>query len=203
MNVPSPLRALIFRCVSVLAVVAAAFLAWQGAGLARSARDALARRWEDAFADKVPTAPDPALTAGPIPARGLLLHDDTAARPSPEGGKPTSIGRRQFVRVLNLWPPRGEPTHYRVGKDDRVDDRPYGWVASDDLLRWDTRLVVRPSASRLPLADRPGDNPEEAPVAVGVPLDHRQASRKAGRHPIARELQPLAVDGFFAGQQFE
>lgn len=159
----------------LLALVAAGVLAWQGVGLIQSARDALATRLEQVTRDRVPTEPDPARISGPIPDRGLLLRDDTAATSTPEGGERETIGKRQFVAILNAWPLKGEPTHYRIG-----GDRPYGWVKADAILPWKTRLVVRPPGSRLPLADQPGGQGSETAVAAGTPLPVLAIDAKSG-----------------------
>jgi hypothetical protein len=138
---------------TLLALILLGWLAWSGLDVARSLWADLSRAVERATTDQVPTAADPRLTSGPIPGRGLLLNDNTPAWTSPEPGAPAAetIGQRRIVDLLNVWPLRGEPTHFRVGSE-----RPFGWITADQVLRWDTRLVVRADGQPLPLKETPG-----------------------------------------------
>lgn len=135
--VPYPLPSLI-----ALLLVGAAV--WWGADAISAARTEIVRRADVILRDQVPTEPNPAFTKAPIPRRGLLLRDDLPLNEKPDGPKRGTMGLRRIVDVLNVWPLRGEPTHYEI-QSGNVS----GWVKAEDLLPWDTRLVVRVPTSGL------------------------------------------------------
>jgi hypothetical protein len=108
----------------------------------------------------VPNSPRPKVVAGPMTRRALLLHDETPATTRPNGPTAETIDRRMFVDVYDTWPSPGPVSHVRVGNRKAI-----GWVKADDVLEWDTRLVVRAPDGRLELGDSP-DGPTRA-VEVG------------------------------------
>ncbi len=140
-HVPYPLPTLLAVTVLGTATVL-------GANHIQHVWDQLKHKVEVVMTDQVPTEADPALVKAPVPRKGLLLRDDVPATERPDGGAVVTIGLRRIVEVLNVWPPRGETTHYRiqVGKNT-------GWVKADDVLIWDTRLVVRVPGAGLPSHD--------------------------------------------------
>src|SRR5262249_12514702 len=122
---PPPIR---YPLPTLIALLLAALLAWRGASWAGAWRPASAARMARAGAGPaVPSSPDPKVVAGPILRRVLLLHDETPVADTP-GGRPTdSVRHRMFADVYDLWPPSGDPTHYRIG-----NRRPLGWVSAAD-----------------------------------------------------------------------
>lgn len=150
------------------ALVLLALIGWRGADGIRRLRTELGRRVEAIVTDQVPTAADPRWTDAPIPRRGLLLRDDLRVAEKPDGAPSRTLGMRRIVSLLNVWPLRGEPTHYLIGQDQ---DRPIGWVKADDLLRWDTRLVVRPPQQGLAVEGGlvPSGSPPLAVTAIDGP----------------------------------
>jgi hypothetical protein len=134
---------------------------WRGEAMTRPLRAALAERWKrEIKGPDYPHSDHPQVIAGPITRKGLLLHDETAVSETPAAPPTTSIRLRMFVSVFDVWPLKGEPTHYRVGQRE-----PIGWVSATDLLPWSTRLTLRPPEGRLPLRDKPdGAN---TPISAG------------------------------------
>lgn len=113
-----------------------------------------------------PASDHPMVVAGPIVRRALLLREDVPATTRPGGTTAETLKFRMFVDVYDVWPLEGTPTSYRVGTR-----RPIGWVASADLMPWDTRLVARLPAqgkdgSRTVTADErfKGDTLESSPM---------------------------------------
>jgi hypothetical protein len=147
---------------TLIAVVLLGTLAWTGEALTRPLRAAIARRWSRTFeGPPVPSSTHPRVVAGPITRKGLLLHDDVTVTRLPGGAPADTISRRMFVDIYDVWPLRGEPTHYRVG-----NRRPFGWVRAGDLIAWDTRLVVQlPRESQVSHAGPQG--PFTAPAPEG------------------------------------
>ncbi len=153
---PPPIR---YPLPALVLVLVFALVAWRGAGWVRGVRDAIVTRWHrSAEGPPVPASDSPKVVAGPMIRRALLLRDATPVSPRPDARPTDAIARRMWVDVYDTWPPDGPATHLRVG-----NRRPIGWIAADDALPWDTRLVVR--ADRLPLADGPGAAP--MPVDLG------------------------------------
>ncbi|MHC5538442.1 hypothetical protein ACYOEI_09455, partial [Singulisphaera rosea] len=70
--------------------------------------------------------------------RALLLREGVPATTRPGGPTAETLRFRMFVDVYDVWPLDATPAFYRVGNRG-----PIGWVASADLMPWDTRLVVR------------------------------------------------------------
>jgi hypothetical protein len=132
---------------TLIALIVLGLAAYFGADLLRALKSEVGKRVEQVVHDQVPTEPDPKLTQAPIPRRGLVLRDDVAATESPDGPVSLRIGLRRLVDVLSVWPLRGTPTHYRVQVGNAT-----GWVKADELLIWDTRLVVRVPQEGLPAA---------------------------------------------------
>jgi hypothetical protein len=160
---PPPIR---YPLPTLILLVALIVLARWGADLLEPLRVAVASRWERALAGPpVPSSSEPQRLAGPIVRRALLLHDDTPASALPGGPPGETIRHRMIADVYDVWPLAGGPTHYRIGSR-----RPFGWVASADVLPWDTRLVIRAPEGTLSLADSPDGSPG-APMTVGpIPL---------------------------------
>lgn len=160
---PPPIR---YPLPTLVLLIALVVLARWGADLSRPLRAALTARLERAMAGPpVPSSSEPQRVAGPIVRRALLLHDDTPASALPGGPPVGTIRHRMIADVYDVWPLKGELTHYRIGSR-----RPIGWVAAADVLPWDTRLVIRAPEGKLALADAP-DGPAGAAVEVGaVPL---------------------------------
>ncbi|SIO67248.1 hypothetical protein SAMN05444166_8300 [Singulisphaera sp. GP187] len=132
-------------------------LAWRGETMTRPLRSSLAERWQRQFAGPpVPNSTEPKVVAGPIVRKALLLHDAVATSDRPSGAPSEPIRLRMFVDIYDIWPLSGPPDFYRVG-----NRRPIGWVNANDLLPWDTRLVVHSpevestSAVANPSKDRP------------------------------------------------
>jgi hypothetical protein len=122
--------------------ITAAIAVGLGCWLARPGLDAVAQslrtRWKRAVqGPPVPSSPAPRVVAGPMVRRVLLLRDGVGATDRPGGRVVETIGRRQFADVYDVWPLKGEPTHYRIG-----NRRAFGWVTAADVLPWDTRLVL-------------------------------------------------------------
>lgn len=155
---PPPIR---YPLPTLVLAAALALIAWRGAAWTASWRAALAARWARVVAGPpVPSSTTPMVVAGPIVRRVLLLAEPTPATARPGGPVVTSIDRRIFADVYDLWPLSGPPTHYRIG-----NRRPIGWVAAEAVLPWDTRLVVRAPAGGLPL-DGEGRSPARSTSAV-------------------------------------
>src|SRR5690606_33872079 len=76
----------------------------------------------------VPSSSAPQRLAGPIVRKVLLLREGVAATDLPDGSPVETINRRIFADVYDVWPLRGEPTHYRIG-----NRRPIGWVRAGDV----------------------------------------------------------------------
>jgi hypothetical protein len=145
---------------TLVLVLLLGLVAWRGEALTRPLRAALAERWKrEIKGPDYPRSDHPQVIAGPITRKGLLLHDETAVSEAPVAPPTRSIRLRMFVEVFDLWPLRGEPTHYRVGNRE-----PIGWVEAKNLLPWSTRLAVHAPAGTLPLSDHPGDAPTPTPV---------------------------------------
>jgi hypothetical protein len=160
---PPPIR---YPLPTAIVLIALVLLARWGAGLSRPLREAVAARIRRAVeGPPVPSSSGPQRVAGPMVRRALLLRDETPASALPGGPPVETIGYRLFADVYDVWPLRGEPTHYRIG-----GRRPIGWVGAADVLPWDTRLVIRAPGGKLAPADSPG-SPAGATVEVGtVPL---------------------------------
>ena len=150
---------------TILALVLASLLAWQGVEWSKEWRSAMNDRLKLALeGPPVPNSPRPQVVAGPITRRGLLLGESTAASTRPNGPKAETIDRRMFVDVYDTWPTPGPVSHVRVG-----NRKPIGWVDASQVLLWNTRLVVRAPEGRLTLADSPDGSGKV--VEVGrVPL---------------------------------
>jgi hypothetical protein len=134
---------------------------WRGESMTRPLRAALAERWKrEIKGPDYPHSDHPQAIAGPITRKGLLLHDETAVSETPAAPSTGSIRLRMFVTVFDVWPIKGEPTHYRVGQRE-----PIGWVSASDVLPWSTRLALRPPEGTLSLSDNPGGTP--APISAG------------------------------------
>ena len=97
----------------------------------------------------------------------LILQAPLDATKKPGGAKAETLRRRSLALVYDVWPDSAAPTHYRIGTAERA----FGWVARDVALPWDTRLVVRPTASLLLLSDSPTSAPgTSVPAFKDVPL---------------------------------
>lgn len=138
-------------------LVVLGLLAWRGETMTCPLRSALAERWERQFAGPpVPNSTEPKVVAGTIVRKALLLHDAVATTDRPSGAPAEPIRLRMFVDIYDVWPLSGPPDFYRVG-----NRRPIGWVSANDLLPWETRLVVHSpegesrSAAANPSNDRP------------------------------------------------
>lgn len=146
---------------TMLALALASLLTWQAAVLSKGWREAMAAKLKLSLeGPPVPSSPRPQVVAGPMTRRALLLHDETVATSRPNGPTAETIDRRMFVDVYDTWPSPGPVSHVRVGNRKAI-----GWVKADELLEWDTRLVVRPVDGKLELADTP-DGPTQS-VEVG------------------------------------
>ena len=142
MPTPPPIR---YPLPTLMALVLAGLLVWRGEVWSRSWRAEVAARVARAVdGPPVPRSSHPQVIAGPILRRGLLLHDATPVGDQPRGPTSGTIDRRMFVNIYDLWPDADQPTHVRVGNRS-----PLGWIKSEDLLEWSTRLVVRPPSGRL------------------------------------------------------
>jgi hypothetical protein len=116
-------------------------VSWRGEAWTRPLRSAVAGRMARAVeGPPLPHSDQPQVVAGPITRRALLLHDGVtvADRPDARPSQARTIAHRMFVDVYDVWPLQGAPDHYRVG-----NRRPVGWVDREDVLLWDTRLVLR------------------------------------------------------------
>ena len=157
---PPPIR---YPLPTLLALIALVLLGRWGAELLRPLREAVTMRIRRAVeGPPVPSSSEPRRVAGPMLRRALLLHDETPATARPDGPPVETIRHRMIAFVYDVWPVRGEPTHYRIG-----GRRPIGWVAAADVLPWDTRLVVRAPEGTLALADSPG-RPAATTADVGI-----------------------------------
>ena len=151
---------------SLIALVVASLLAWQGVEWSRQWRLEMAARARRALeGPPVPSSPRPRVVAGPIVARALLLRDETPAASRPGGPTVETIDRRMFVNVYDTWPEPGPATSYRIG-----NRKPVGWVRAADVLPWETRLVIRAPAGLLTPSAKPGAGPP-SPIRAGtIPL---------------------------------
>lgn len=133
---PPPIR---YPLPTLVVLVLLALAAWRGERMTRSVRASLAARWSRAVeGPPIPSSTRPQVVAGPVVRKALLLHDDVAASSRPGGPPSDTIRVRMFTDIYDVWPLDGPPHFYRVGNRS-----PIGWVKADDLLPWDTRLVVR------------------------------------------------------------
>ena len=149
---------------SLVALILSSMLAWKGVEWSREWRSEMAARVKRAVeGPPVPSSPRPQVVAGPITRRALLLLDETPASARPDGPKVETIDRRMFVDIYDTWPSPGEVTHVRVG-----NRRAIGWVSANDVLEWETRLVIRAPGGRLKLAGSPGEVLEVGPVPLPV-----------------------------------
>jgi hypothetical protein len=112
-----------------------------------------------------PASTEPMRGAGPIVRKVLLLRGGVSATDAPGGEPVETIRRRMFADVYDVWPLRGDPTHYRIG-----NRRPIGWVEADAVLPWDTRVVLRPTGTSLRLRADPGDEQGERIALDSIPL---------------------------------
>jgi hypothetical protein len=136
---------------TLILLAAVVLLAWRGEALTRPLRSALASRWERVVSGPpVPSSTEPKVVAGPILRRVLLLSVPVNAWDRPGGTTVVEVIRhRQFADVYDVWPlKKGPVTHYRIG-----NRRPVGWVRAEEVLPWDTRLVIRAPGGSLTLAD--------------------------------------------------
>lgn len=149
---PPPIR---YPLPTLILLAILGTLAWRGESWSRDWRGSLRKRLDRLVqGPPVPKSKRPGVVTGVILQRGLTLRDGVEAFEAPKGASVPSITRRLFVDVYDAWSSQGENApaeFYRVGS--RV---PIGWVAARDLLRWDTRLVVRAKEGKLSLAESPG-----------------------------------------------
>jgi hypothetical protein len=141
-------------------------VAWWGRAWIESIGDAV-RSGIDRVASgpPVPSSVEPMQREGGIVRKVLLLRDGVRATGVPDGEPVETIRRRIFADVYDVWPLRGEPTHYRVG-----NRRPIGWVPAADVLPWDTRLVLMPRGGTIPLGEGPADPAPTSVEVDGTPL---------------------------------
>lgn len=157
---PPPIR---YPLPTLLALILVSLLVWQGAKLSRNWRAEMSARLKLGLeGPPVPSSPRPQVVAGPMTRRGLLLHDDTPAATRPNRATVETIDRRMFVDVYDTWPSPGPVSHVRVG-----NRKPIGWISADDVLLWDTRLVVLAPKGRLTLADSPDGQGQVIEVGPG------------------------------------
>ncbi|AGA26187.1 hypothetical protein [Singulisphaera acidiphila] len=123
---------------TLVLLVILGLITWRGETMIRPLKSALAERWQRQFeGPPVPNSTEPKVVAGPIIRKALLLHDDVITSDHPAGSPSETIRLRMFVDIYDVWPLSGPPDFYRVG-----NRRPIGWVNANDLLPWETRLVV-------------------------------------------------------------
>ncbi|CAN5761165.1 hypothetical protein BH23PLA1_BH23PLA1_42370 [soil metagenome] len=143
-------------------------LAWWGGQWIESIRLAAATQL-----DRLVKGPEPPrsteveVVAGALVRRVLILREGVEVSDKPDGPPEEVLRRRQFADVYDVWPLRGEPTHYRIG-----NRRPIGWVDSADVLPWDTRLVIRLDGVTIHASENLEglDGANSTMVAGGVPL---------------------------------
>jgi hypothetical protein len=150
---------------TLLAVILGSLMVWRGAILTRTWRTEIVARAEELLkGPPVPNSPRPRVVAGPIKRRALLLRDKTPATTRPDGPIAETIDRRMFVDVYDTWSMSGPVSHVRVGNRGAI-----GWVKADDVLEWDTRLVIKAPGGKLALADTAGGATQTVEVGT-VPL---------------------------------
>ncbi len=124
----------------MLIVALCGLIAWRGEVATRSLREALQTRIRRAVAGPpVPSSSSPRKLIGPLVRRALLREGGLGATDRPGGRVVETIRLRQFVDVYDEWPTLGRSTHLRVG-----NRKPIGWILSDQVLDWRTRLVFLP-----------------------------------------------------------
>ncbi|RUL88347.1 hypothetical protein [Tautonia sociabilis] len=160
---PPPIR---YPLPTLALLVLLAVLSWWGRDWL-SAAGAAVRSGIDRIASgpPVPSSSDPMQGDGGIVRKVLLLRDGVEATDRPDGTTVETIGRRIFADVYDVWPLTGEPTHYRIG-----NRRPIGWVPAEEVLPWDTRIVLIPEPGRIALADEPGGSDRALVEVDGTPL---------------------------------
>jgi len=185
---PPPIR---YPLPTLIAIMAVALLAWRGDRWSRPWREAVATRWTRAVEGPPPgRSIEPKVVVDGIARRVLLLGDETPTAEVPGGPKGGAIGRRGWVDVYDIWPNRGEPTHFRVGVR-----RPIGWVEAADVIDWPTRLVIRAPGGRVSIADQPSMD-DVGPVEVGdVPMPVLQWSADAVRVATWKPGAPWSAVG--------
>lgn len=124
----------------------------------------------------------------------LLLDAPLVATAKPNGKPLETIRRRSIEFVYDVWPETGEPAFYRIG----TADRPIGWIGRETALEWNSRLVVRPSASVLPLSDAPESSATRlSPVPKNVPLPIVDWKRASVRIAVWKRERPWSrIDRF-------
>lgn len=156
---PPPIR---YPLPTLVLLAALALIGWRGkawfTAMAAPIRAGITR---SLAGPPVPSSSAPMRRAGPIVRKVLVLRDGVEATDLPDGEPVETISRRVFADVYDLWPLKGEPTHYRIG-----NRRPIGWVVAEAVLAWDTRLVLRPTDGLLTIRDDPSAAEGEA-VSVG------------------------------------
>ncbi|QDV37203.1 hypothetical protein [Tautonia plasticadhaerens] len=160
---PPPIR---FPLPTLILVVLLAVVGWWGRAWLEAVGDAVRSGFARiASGPPVPSSDVPMRREGGIVRKVLLLRDGVQATRVPDGPLADTIGRRIFADVYDIWPIRGEPTHYRIG-----NRRPIGWVSAADVLPWDTRLVLVPEPGTIPLTGNSKNSDEVGIDVDGTPL---------------------------------
>ena len=156
---PPPIR---YPLPTLLALLVLGVVAWSARGLIAAA-DIAVRNGLDRLVSGPPVPhSDVPKRDGPLTRRVLLLRDNVDATETPDGPVLEPIRRRIFADIYDVWPLHGPSTHYRIG-----NRRPIGWVDAIDVLPWDTRLVITPTADALPMSDSPNGPFPDRPVGPG------------------------------------
>ncbi len=193
---PPPIR---YPLPTLVALILLGLIVWKGASWARPIWSALAARAKRSFeGPPIPHSDTPKVLAGPIVQRVLLLREDTPASDRPGGPKTTTIHARMFADVYDVWPFEGEPAHYRIG-----NRQPIGWVASSDVLPWNTRLVVRAPEGKLALSDS-AESASEVVVVGQTPLPVLDWNERAVRVAVwspGRDWSEVSKTGWVRREQ--
>ncbi len=143
-------------------------LAWRGSSfLARTWSKAIVSARRSAFGQEYPASDRPMSVDDVLVKKVLLLQAPLDATKKPGGAKAETLRRRSLALVYDMWPDSAAPAYFRIGTAERA----IGWVGRDVAMPWDTRLVVRPTASLLRLSDLPTSAPGNGvPILKDVPL---------------------------------
>ncbi len=145
-------------------------LVWWGGDWLAAAQSSAKARWNQWWEGPgPPSSSEVQVVAGAWDRRVLTLRENVIVSPTPNGPLEDVIRQRIFANVYDVWPIQGEPTHYRIG-----NRQPIGWVAEADVLPWDTRLVIRPPSSAIPIREDParssGSNRSKLLVETPMPV---------------------------------
>lgn len=125
---------------TLILVTITCVLIWSGGEWIEGTRADLAERWMRLTTSPpipIPASTEPKILAGSIRSRLLILEDDVDYSEVPDGLPVGKVRNRSFADLYDRWPVEGSITHMRIG-----NRRPLGWMPTDRLLAWETRLVL-------------------------------------------------------------